>query len=123
MNIRKSYKSIKNVAGQEIPVPVIVAVATFIRYSEERSGSINPTVAVATITGEQFGFHAMIQKSREDVITFSGDEAVEIFWNGVEYRPTDLNAMTPTFMRQVTTTPQPQNDTPPFMTDLPVELD
>lgn len=121
MNIRKSYKSVKNVAGQDIPVPVIVSVATFLRYSEAQIGSSDPTVAVARITGEQFGFHAMITKSRADVITFSGAEVVEIFWNGVEYRPTDVDAMKPTFMREVKTTDT--TDTPAFMQDLPVELD
>jgi hypothetical protein len=122
MNIKKPYKSVVNVAGQGIPLPAIVSVATFIRYSEVEMGSSDPAVAVARIVGEQFGFHAMITKCRADVITFSGGSTVEIFWNGVEYRPTELDAMKPTFMREVKVD-TPNTDTPAFMQDLPVELD
>lgn len=122
MNIKKPYKSIKNVVGQEIPLPAIVSAATFIRYSELEIGSSNPAVAVARIVGEQFGFDATITNSRSDVITFSGGSTLEIFWNGVEYRPTDVDAMKPTFMRKVKVD-TPNTDTPAFMQDLPVELD
>lgn len=123
MNIKKSYKSIKNVAGDAIPVPAICGVATFIRYSEMRNNK-PPQLGVAGIVGETFGFHAMLSQDRPESITFSGDEAVEIYWNGVEYRCSDPEAMIPSITREVTVTPpSPQNDTPPFMTDLPVELD
>lgn len=123
MNIKKPYKSVVNVVGQEIPLPAIVSAATFIRYSEMEIRSSDHAAAVARIVGEQFGFDAMITQSRQDVITFSGGSTVEIFWNGVEYRPTDVDAMKPTFMREVKTTNTPNTDTPAFMQDLPVELD